>query len=160
MTSVFQRAALGGLLLLAAGAAAAGVSVTFTEPDKFADVPFSSIERARVLDDLSRHISKLASKLPAGQELKIEVLDIDLAGRIDPNTRGRDDLRVLQGGADWPQMRLRYSLQQDGKVLKAGEERLSDMNYLNRPGYLGNDTSLRYEKQMLESWFRSTLLRS
>lgn len=158
MNSVFQRAALGCLLALAAGAAPAGATITFTEPDKFADVPFSSVERQRVLDDLSRYIVKLASKLPANQQLTVEVLDIDLAGQVDPHIRGRDDLRVLRGGADWPQMRLRYSLEQDGKVLKSGEERLADMNYLNRAGYLGSETSLRYEKQMLESWFRTKLI--
>lgn len=158
MNRVLQGAVLSGWLLLAAGAASAGATVTFTDPDKFADVPFSSVERQRVLEDLSGYITKLAGKLPAGQELKVEVLDIDLAGEVKPTTRGRDDLRILRGGADWPQIHLRYSLVQDGKVIKSGDERLADMTYMDHGAYMGRETSLRYEKQMLESWFRNKVL--
>lgn len=158
MNSVFQRVVLGGLLVLAAGAASAGATVTFTAPDKFADVPFSSVERDRVLGDLSDYIVKLAAKLPPGQDLKVEVLDVDLAGEVKPTSRGREDLRILRGGADWPQIHLRYWLQQNGAVIKSGDERLADMNYLDRAGSIGNESSLRYEKRMLETWFRTKVL--
>ena len=158
MNTIPLRAALGGLLVATAGAALAGATVTFTAPDKFSDVPFSSVERERVLEDLSGFIVKLATKLPAGQELKVEVLDVDLAGEVKPTSRGRDDLRILRGGADWPQIHLRYSLEQNGAVIKSGDERLADMNYLDRGGYTGRESSLRYEKQMLETWFRTKVL--
>ena len=83
----------------------------------------------------------------------MEVLDIDLAGITRP-TISRPDLRIVRGGADWPTMQLRYSVLQDGKVIKSGEERLSDMNYTQHINRYGSDASLRYEKQMLDDWCR------
>lgn len=148
------KTTLAGALLLSAGAAFAAASVTYTDPDKFTDVPFSQVERERVLKDLSAHFAKLASTLPAGQDLKVEVLDVDLAGRIRHDLRATPELRVLTGGADWPHIHLRYSVEQNGQVLKSGDEQLSNMTYLDRQGrYTGSDT-LRYEKQMLDDWFR------
>jgi hypothetical protein len=147
---------LAGLLALAAGAATAAATVTFVEPERYADVPLSALERDRVLNELRGHFEKLASTLPAGQELKVEVLDVDLAGNTRPAST-RPDLRIVTGGADWPHMHFRYSLVQDGKVLKSGDERLSDMDYTHHINSYRNDSTLRYEKQMLDDWFRKVV---
>ena len=107
-------------LILAASAfaltAQAGVTVTFVEPDRYTDVGrFSHSNRsAEVMKDLEAHLVKLGRRMPPGQDLAIEVLDIDLAGEERFHSGGANDVRVLRGRADWPSIRLRYTLERDG----------------------------------------------
>ncbi|MCA1247535.1 DUF3016 domain-containing protein [Massilia sp. MS-15] len=158
MKSVIGKVALAGLLALGAGAASAGVTVNYVDSDKFADLPFAPWERKEVLDDLAAYFAQLGKSLPAGQDLVIEVTDIDLAGREYPNSRGAHDLRVLKGGADWPIIELRYTLSANGQVLSSGNAKLTDMNYLNRINRVSDGDRLRYEKRMVEDWFNKTIL--
>ncbi len=157
MNTAFRHVALAAMCVLAAGSAFAGANVTFVQPEKFSDVPFSSSERDRLLNDLHQHFDKLAATLPPGQQLNVEVTDIDLAGQVKPNRfRGRD-IRVMNGGADWPHMTLSYSVTQDGKVLKSGQDKLSDMAYQQHLNRYGSDDALRYEKGMIDQWFRERI---
>lgn len=158
MKSVIGKVALAGLLALGAGAASAGVTVNYVESDKFSDLPFAQWERKEVLDDVAAFFAELGKSLPAGQDLTVEVTDIDLAGREYPNTRGARDLRILKGGADWPVMTLRYTLSANGQVVKSGDAKLSDMNYLHRASRLSDNDRLRFEKRMIEEWFNKTIL--
>lgn len=158
MKTLIRPCALAGALLLAAGAANAGpATVTFANPDQFADMPRDASEREQVLADLSQHFTALAAKLPAGQDLKVEVRDVDLAGRTWPHIGmwGSRDLRVLNGGADWPHIKFHYTISQDGKVIKDGDEIVSNMDYLWRLNRYSTGDTLRYEKQMLDSWFKT-----
>ncbi|WP_028101488.1 DUF3016 domain-containing protein [Pseudoduganella violaceinigra] len=145
------------LLLAAAGAASAGtVTVTFQEPEKFADVPFWEQERTQLLKELGEHFQHLGQQLPANQQLRITVTDLDLAGRVEPRRHLIHDIRVLRGGADWPTMTLQYSLEQDGKVLASGQEHLKNMMYLDGLNRYASGDALRYEKPMVDAWFRAT----
>ena len=144
-------------LALLVSHANAGVTVTFTQPEKYADMPLDSRDQENVMADLRRHFDKLGASLPAGQDLKVEILDIDLAGRIEPTARAPYDLRILRGGADWPSITLRYRLESQGKVLKSGEERIADMVYLQGYNHYNSGESLRFEKQMIDHWFKKTL---
>ncbi|MET0855430.1 MAG: DUF3016 domain-containing protein [Telluria sp.] len=152
MNTRLQCLALAGLLALSAGAASAAVTVAYSHPENFRDMPFSPIDRERVLQDLSEHFGKLGATLPPGQDLRVEVLDLDLAGRLHPNFRGQE-LRILNGGADWPHMVVRYTLEANGRVLHSGEDDLRDMMYLNRINRYMDGDSLRYEKRMIDEWF-------
>jgi hypothetical protein len=111
-----------------------------------------------VLKDLTEHFQKLGKQLPPDENLAIEVLDIDLAGRIYPGMRSGRDIRILKGGADWPHMRLRYSLDAGGKVIDSGEADLSDMMYMQRLNRYSDGDTLRFEKQMIDAWFDKTIL--
>lgn len=144
---------VAALSLAASAGAWAGVSVTYTEPEKFSDLPFAPIEREQVLKDLRAHFVELGKKLPADQDLKIEVRNVDLAGREEPTRGASNEIRVMRGGADWPHISLRYSLESNGKVLRSGSEELSDMVYLNRIGVYSSGDRLRYEKRMIDDWF-------
>jgi uncharacterized lipoprotein YbaY len=158
MQPAIRQLALALACLLATGAATAGsVSVTFTDPGHFADVPFTPWEREEVLKELAAHFDKLGKALPADQVLRIEVLDVDLAGRREPLLRAGRDIRVLNGGADWPHLRLRYALESGGKILSSGEVHLADMAYMDRPSRYFNGESLRFEKQMIDDWFKKTI---
>ena len=156
MKSALKGLALASMMLMSAGSALAGVTVNFVESDKYSDLPFSAWERKEVLEAFTEHFEKLAKSLPAGVDLNVEVLDIDLAGRI--HHRRANEIRVLRGGVDWPIIHLRYSVVQNGTVVASGTERLSDMMYLDnmRNRYASGDP-LRYEKRMLDEWFNKTI---
>jgi hypothetical protein len=157
MKSLMQKMALAGMFALAAGSAAAATTVTYVEPDKFSDVPFVPWDREETLKDLTEHFTKLGNSLPPGQDLRIEVTDVDLAGRLIPSVRMGRDLRILRGQADWPRIELRYAVEQNGQVLKSGEARLTDMNYLDHTTRYFDSEPLRYEKQMIDDWFEKTI---
>jgi len=153
-----MRSTLGLLILLAcAGAAqAAGtVQVSFIQPEKFADVRDAAFRAEDNLANLQRHLEQVgALYTPDGQTLKIEVLDVDLAGEVRPGTRPHD-IRVLRGRADWPRVELRYTLEVPGAAPRTGRATVSDMAYLQRitPSYAGEP--LPYERRMLEDWFKA-----
>ena len=44
------------------------------------------------------------------------------------------------------------------QVLRSGQDKLADMNYLHRSPRLGDNDRLRYEKRMVEEWFNKTIL--
>jgi hypothetical protein len=152
MKTTFKCLALAGLMALSAGAASAAVTVAFSHPEKYLDMPFSPVDRQRVLEQLSEHFAKLGARLPPGQDLRVEVLDLDMAGRLHPNFRGRE-LRILNGGADWPHMVVRYTLEANGRVIASGRDDLSDMMYLDRINRYQDGDTLRYEKRMIDEWF-------
>lgn len=155
MKPQFHQLAVAGLLLCAAGSAAAGATVTYTQPEQFSDVPHAAWDRDRVLKQVSQHFDVLAAKLPAGQSLTVEVTDVDLAGRMLPFRSGNPDLRVIGQGADWPHMSLRYTITEGDKVIKSGTEQIASMNYMDRARYNRyRDDTLRFEKEMLDDWFK------
>jgi len=158
MNTVIRHLAAAGLLALAAGGAAAGTTVNYIEPDRFSDVPFANWERDEVLKDLTDHFARLGAQLPPGQDLRIDVKDVDLAGREYP-TRGVRDLRVVRSnGVDWPRIDLHYTVEQDGRVLRSGDAQLRDMSFMDRIGRANDSDSLRYEKRMIDDWFYTAIL--
>lgn len=157
MKSMIRQAALAAVLALGGGGASAAATVNYVQPERFSDVPFAPWERERVLAGLTEHFNKLATRLPAGQDLSVEVLDIDLAGEMWPTRLSAQDLRIMTGRADWPRLSMRYTITQGGQLVRGGEENLSDMGYMNRINrYFGGD-ALRYEKQMLDDWFKTRI---
>jgi hypothetical protein len=156
MKTLTRSLALGGLLLAAAGATA-GVSVNYIHPEGFVDLPFVPYERERVLEAMTLHFTELGKQLPAGEQLKVEVLDIDLAGSLEHGMRG-NDIRILKGAADWPRLRLRYTLEANGQLLRSAEDSLSDMDYMRRHNRYDRGDLLRYEKSMIDDWFKRAII--
>ena len=66
--------------------------------ERFTDVGFATIDRERTLQSLTQHFEALGRRLPDGQTLRVEVLDVNLAGEVWP--RGPSEVRVLRGRAD------------------------------------------------------------
>lgn len=157
---LMTKSLLAALLALSAASSWAQAEVSYVKPEEFSDVPFNVRDREQLLKDLSAHFAHMAKQLPAGQSLKVEVLDVDLAGRTYPRRFSPDEIRVMRGGADWPTMHLRYSLEQDGKVLRSGDEHLSNMAYQDRVNRYSSGDPLRYEKQMMDDWFQKEFLSS
>ena len=145
-------AAVGAALALASlSAAAAGrVEVRFVEPARYTDAGFGAREIERTTAQLGAALRSLGARLPDGQTLTLEILDVDLAGRTVPGSAR--DTRVLTGGADWPRITLRWTLAGAGEP-RSGEETVSNLDYLEQR--IGGSTGepLEHERRMLERWF-------
>lgn len=146
--------AYAALALACASAHAAGtVQVNLVNPDRFADFRDLNATVEQNAKALEQAIVDAASPYVAdGQTLKIEVLDVDLAG--EPK-RGRAlDIRVLRGGTDWPSITLRWTLEAAGTAPRSGNAVVKDMNYLDRSPPSKPSVSLAHERRMLADWFR------
>ncbi len=149
-----------GLLALVAGVGMAGgvqageVEIHFQPLDQYRDLGRTTVEREDIQKSLSEHFQKLAAaRLPAGQTLKIDLLEINRAGEMDMRHGMPDEVRVLRE-VTWPQMDFTFEVLEGGKALKTGKAALSDMNYLHGTSARYNDGDpLRYEKPMIDKWF-------
>jgi len=143
--------------LCAAGVchAAGVVQCTFVNPEQFADIRDANFSIDHNLQAVQRIIVGAATPYVGdGQTLKVEVLDVDLAGEIRHGRRGFD-VRVLRGAADWPRITLRWTLETAGQAPRSGQAVVQDMAYLQRIAPAFADTALIYEERMLNEWFRS-----
>ncbi|WP_036997709.1 DUF3016 domain-containing protein [Metapseudomonas resinovorans] len=146
------------LLILSPSALASTTEVSFTHPEKYSDARlYRDYGRGAddvVLKDLKAHIEKLGKRyLQPGQTLKVDILDIDLAGRYEPWRVNFQDVRFMRE-VTWPRIKLHYSLEQDGKPLVSRDATVIDQSYLQHGNYYFSNDRLRYEKTMLDDWFR------
>ena len=149
----------GALLLpLLAGniaIAAADVSVTFANPDNFAearDAGWGASRQSwmRALEQALRQ--RAAPRLADGQRLDVTITDVDLAGSFEP-WRGPQlgSVRIVRDVYP-PRIDLTFRLlAADGSVLREGERQLRDMAFLMRVSAARSDP-LRFEKSLLDDW--------
>lgn len=148
-----------GAPTLAAAPAEAGprgsTEIVFTQPERYVDAGDGPAEVRANLAVLQRTLQELGQKwLQPGQSLRIEVEQVDLAGRVEPALRFPQPLRVLRGGADWPRIDLRYTLSTAATgAQESGTAALSDKAYLLHP-IANTGDPLPYERRMLAQWFR------
>jgi Protein of unknown function (DUF3016) len=146
---------LAALIVASAAHAAGTVQLSFVKPESFADIYDRTYSREQNLKALEQVITNAATPYVAdGQTLKIEVLDVDLAGEVRPGARAWN-VRVLRGRADWPRITLRWSLDGAATSPRSGEAVVQDMAYLQRITPALADTSLVYERRMLDEWFKA-----
>jgi len=143
-------------LALASVPCAAGVAVTFPDSDKYTDAGDRFRDSSDAVGVIERHLQALGSRYLAPQQnLKIEVLDIDLAGELRMIGQYGTMVRVLKGKADWPRIQLRYALEAAGKPAKTGEEMISDPSYMMHGRFPNSGDTFSHEKRMLDTWFKS-----
>lgn len=145
---------LAALLIAAAAlpAAAGTAECTFSAPEQWRDAGRTPVERERTGEAVADIFRSLAARLPAGQTLKVDLTDVDLAGETRFTQQG--DLRVLRG-TDWPRLDFRYSLEAGGRVLTSGTASLADLDF-DRAALRAGSGDLPYERRMLERWFTRT----
>jgi hypothetical protein len=144
------------LLTVAAAAVAGTVEVSFVNPASFIDAGGSQWDKDAKLQVLQRHLQSLGQRLlPANQVLKVELLDVDLAGDLQPARIRGEDLRVLRGKSDFPRIHLKYTLEADGVTHGSGTEWVVDLNYAHGAPRMHDAQPLYYEKRMLETWFKA-----
>lgn len=149
--------AIAAVALLGAAAAQASgrAEVRYVQPERYADAGFGAVEQERTQRVLTAHFDRLAQRLPDGQVLRVDVTDVDLAGEVD--TLAFHRVRVLGQLPDAPRLGLKYELRQGEQVLAQGEERLTDLAYLDRSRGLRRDEPLPYEGRLLDRWFSERL---
>lgn len=155
-----RRAILAAVLIataLAPAPALAGVNVRFVEPGRFTDAGSNGFRSADagVLAEIKAHLQRLGGKfLAPGQNLTIDILDIDRAGMDEPWRGGSmGDVRIMRGVTP-PRIKLRYVLNEKGRRARSGEETLTDINYQMNPSARFGGGALVYEKALLDDWFR------
>jgi len=147
---------LTGCLALAASASAplarAGTEVKFIEPEKFSDLRDNNgFRQLDLLKDLETHFVTQAAKRLPGQDLKITVTDVDLAGEVEPWGHRGQWLRVMRAVTS-PAISLSYELLEGGQVIRRGEARLRDFDYQNELNFYASGDPLRYERRMIDRW--------
>jgi hypothetical protein len=158
--ALFAAAFAAGSLLHAADASQAAVTVNFHESEKFTDASsrFGGETDKGYLDTLAAYVTKEAARyLAAGQRLEVTFTDIDLAGEFIPTDPRSMDIRIVKE-IYMPRQTLNFRLlDADGKVVKEGERRLSDMNFMNNARLVGRNEPLFYDKALLEDWLKKEL---
>jgi hypothetical protein len=142
-----------GLLALAT-AAHADVKVNFVNPDKFIDIKDNTGFRDKdVLKNIEAHFVEQAQKYLPGRDVRINVTDVDLAGDVEPLGRHFQSVRVMRT-VTLPSISLNYEVREGDKVVRQGEAWLRDMNYQDGFNNYFSSEPLRYEKRMIDRWFK------
>ena len=108
------------------------------------------------MQSLGDRLRKTADRiLPAGQQLRVHVDDVSLAGRLQPvYAPGQQDLRVMREAYS-PWMKLHFALlAADGTTVREGDAKLADPSYLRRAIASNPNDPLRYEQRMIDDWLR------
>jgi hypothetical protein len=139
------------------------VQVKWTDPAQFTEIRSSSnrfeAQSGNWVQQLADYLRSSGSRrLPPGQTLEVEITDIKRAGDFEPQHGPRtNDIRIMRDIYP-PRISLTFTLRDaNGGVLRQGEEKLIDMNYLGNTGLLSNSDPLRYEKRLLDDWLRRLL---
>ena len=143
--------------------AQAKVEIEWDKPEKYRDVRPSNQSRKRfresTFEDINKYMNELSLVLPNNQKLLMKVNDLDLAGQVWPASHlglGYDgsDVRIVKN-IDIPRINFSYKLlNESGEVVQQAEVNLKDMSFLDRSHHLFKSESLRYEKSMLQRWFK------
>ena len=148
-------ALLLALIAASSHALAATVRVNFVNQEKYTDMDRNSDEANRAMKAIEETLVGLGNRyLPQTATLRVEVQDIDLAGRMASSTRGGKDARVERGVADPPKIHLHYVLEDGGRVVMDKDESIHGLAYLRQGNVRTSGESFPYEKAMLEQWFR------
>ncbi len=148
------------LVVIPEARADAALSVRFVAPERYTDAGNrygSGPTLQATLGEIERILRDLGRRgLAANEALRIEVLDIDLAGQMLPSPGTGQFVRVVSDVTP-PRFRLRYGLTQGGRTVLSAEEAVSDLTFLMRarPG----QGAFVYERDLLRSWFEARIVR-
>lgn len=136
------------------------ISVTWGDFNKYRDVRAAGEPRGsfhkRVKKSFDKFFAEYSKELADGQNLAINILDLDLAGDVLPS--GVNEVRIMKD-LHFPRMEFSYTLTgADGSVIKEGEAKIKDMNYLyHEKTWKRYREGFYYEKRMFREWFEDTL---
>jgi len=144
--------------LVMSSAMAAEAVIKWTEPDEYTDIRAGDNHRKhfreQLFNNVEKHVSKLASRLPEKQLLIIEVTNIDLAGTTLHT--GLNRIRVIKETYP-PRMNFSYQLVNvDKSLVMEGKANLINMNFMMSKRIKYQTDTLGHEKKMLDKWFAQT----
>ncbi|WJG08792.1 DUF3016 domain-containing protein [Aliiglaciecola sp. LCG003] len=152
-------------LFASASYAKAEVEIIWENPTEYRDVKPTMQSRTKfreqTLEQLEEYLIELAEDLPDGYGLSYKVTNLDLAGEVWPASfagfgHSSNDVRVVKS-IDIPRMDFSYVLKDaQGLVLQeSAEVKLKDMSFMDRHNAFFKNENLRYEKNMLQDWFKT-----
>ncbi|MFD1333092.1 DUF3016 domain-containing protein [Methylopila musalis] len=156
----FAPALLALALLVFPAAAQAAAVVTSAPASGYDSNEFRSrAEREATFRELERDLRRrLDRRLPPGRDVRVTLLDVRPAGRFEPWRSGFEDVRVLRDVTP-PRVTLRYEARERGRVVAAGDETVTDLNYLSNPSSRLSSDRLAHEKALLADWADARLIR-
>ncbi|TVL50602.1 hypothetical protein AYI98_08055 [Shewanella algae] len=137
------------------------VKIEWQSPKDFRDIKSASELQSRyekrLFETLTKALDKdVSSSLKDNQKLELTVTDVDLAGDVRPTFGATaNDIRVVKNVYP-PKISFSYRLLEGDQVVVAGDEKLTDMQFLDHVDRINSD-SFRYEERMLKDWFQKTL---
>ncbi|WP_412499920.1 DUF3016 domain-containing protein [Shewanella chilikensis] len=137
------------------------VKIEWQSPKDFRDIKSASELQSRyekrLFDTLTKTLDKdVSSSLKDNQKLELTVTDVDLAGDVRPTFGATaNDIRVVKNVYP-PKISFSYRLLEGDQLVIAGDEKLTDMQFLDHVDRINSD-SFRYEERMLKDWFQKTL---
>lgn len=148
------------LALTAATPAAAEVSVEARPMGDASTLVWRSpSERDALFRHLARTLATLGERdLPKDRSLEVRLLEVRPAGQFEPWRPGADTVRILRDTTP-PVVKLSYRLTERGRTLAAGEETVTDMNYLWSPAARSSLGTFPYETELMRDWFRDRIVR-
>ena len=145
-------------VLCVPSAMAANIEIKWTDPDNYTDIRSGNNNRKHFREytfkHVEKHFAKLASQLPEGLQLNIEVTNVDLAGSTFYG--GINNIRVVSDMYP-PRLYFHYQLLDvDQSMMVEGQTTLKNMGFMrSRALRYGNDP-LGHEKALLDKWFANT----
>lgn len=130
--------------------------VNWVEPANYTDVKsaagYQKQHEAHVFKHLGKHFNKMARMtLPEGVTLKVNVVDLDLAGYVYP-------LSVRQlSESEEPKIKFEYQVLNGDQVIKSELVELKDPRYLSKIKMGKINEAYRFEKRMITEWFKKEL---
>lgn len=150
----FGVAAILAVIILSSASSHAGVNVRFVSPGRYTDAGSYDASSASVEAAFRAHLDRLGKRfLAPGQNLNIDIVDIDLAGYQQPFRFAPNNVRIVSGVTP-PRIVLRYVLTERGRRKRSGEDTLTDINYQMNPSARFSGDRYVYEKALLDDWFR------
>ncbi|MCU8070886.1 DUF3016 domain-containing protein [Shewanella sp. SM32] len=137
------------------------VKIVWQSPKDYRDIKSSgelqSRYEKRLFETLTENINKEAAKiLKQNQKLEMTITDVDLAGDMRPTFGATaNDLRIIKDIYP-PRMTFSYQVMENDKVIIAGDEKLSNMGFMDGIQSL-NDKPFMYETKMLTEWLKKTI---
>jgi len=137
------------------------VKIEWQDPSSFRDVKavgdIQSRYENRTFKTLTKNLNKEASKtLKSEQKLEMLVTDLDLAGDVRPTFGATmNDIRLVEDLYP-PRITFSYKILAGEKIIMAGDEKLTDMGFMQRVGRV-SDKPLKYESKLLADWLKKTV---
>jgi len=154
--TLFIPTALSLMLGATALQAVAAVEVDLVKPENFVDIG-NRWGSVRDVEDGKKNVTAALIErgeavLKPGQDMKITVTGVDLAGDVHPLGRSMEMIRVVKP-LYRPSMQFSYVVTEGGKVVREGTADINDMSFMDRFNQYFDSDPLRYEKPMLDEWF-------
>jgi hypothetical protein len=139
------------------------VNVRWEDPSRFSELRYSGnrweASRGDWVQQLATYLRDRAEKrLPEGQRLDVDIIDIRRAGSFEP-WRGPNlqNTRIIREVYP-PRMTLNVRLTDaSGNVIAQGERKLSDPGFMMSDSSSLNTDPLRFEKRMIDRWLADEL---